>query len=257
MNKIILSAGLLAMISVNVNAQKYYDKIKIDSKQDSLSYSIGLLVSQDLDKLPETLKINIDAYAKGIKDGLSKEGKTLWDVQAANEFLTLEQERATEIQKATALAAEKEFFETNGKRSGVKTTESGLQYEVIKQGNGHQVEENDTVWIHFEIALIDGTKCQSTFNEEEPIMMQVVSQHMLEGMKEGIELMNEGSEYKLYLPSEIAFGSYSPDETIPPYSPIVLDMIVVKAVEGVAAQEEKEEYLEEDDFSNSPDSEEE
>ncbi len=129
--------------------------------------------------------------------------------------------------------AGKKFLEENGKKDGVKTTESGLQYEVVKKTEGAQPKATDVVTVHYEGKLIDGTVFDSSIQRGSPIDLPVSG--VIPGWVEGLQLMHVGEKYKLYIPSELAYGAQSPSPAIPANSVLVFDL------ELLAIKDQKEE----------------
>ena len=118
--------------------------------------------------------------------------------------------------------ASKKFLEDNGKREGVVTTASGLQYEVVKKAEGAQPKPDDVVAVHYEGKLIDGTVFDSSIQRGAPIDLPVGG--VIPGWVEGLQLMHVGEKYKLYIPSELAYGAQSPSPAIPANSVLIFDL---------------------------------
>ena len=135
---------------------------------------------------------------------------------------------------AKAVEAGKKFLEENAKREGVKTTESGLQYEVIKSAEGRQPTENDVVTVHYEGSLTDGTVFDSSIKRGSPIDLPVGG--VIPGWVEGLQLMHVGEKFKLYIPSELAYGEQSPSPLIPANSVLVFDLELLD-IKGDEAEE--------------------
>jgi FKBP-type peptidyl-prolyl cis-trans isomerase len=120
---------------------------------------------------------------------------------------------------AEAQAGEAKFLMENASRDGVSVTGSGLQYEVIEQGSGPKPQPGDTVLVHYEGALTNGTVFDSSYQQESP--EQIPLDMVIPGWSEGIKLMNVGSKFRLYIPSNLAYGEYGAGSVIPPYSTLV------------------------------------
>ncbi len=119
----------------------------------------------------------------------------------------------------------KAFREANGKRSGVKTTESGLQYEMIKSGNGKKPAATDMVKVHYTGSLIDGTVFDSSVERGEPITFPL--NQVIPGWSEGVQLMDEGSTYKLYIPYDLGYGEQAMPN-IPAGSTLIFEVQLIK-----------------------------
>lgn len=210
---------------------------KLDTPAQKASYGIGLnmgksLAQEGMDDLDSA------AVAQGIDDALTKQEQKLTDEQLMEAFAFLQtraEERMVKMNKEAVAAGEK-FLADNGKRDGVKTTESGLQYEVIKQADGAQPTADDVVTVHYEGSLVDGTVFDSSIKRGSPIDLPVGG--VIPGWVEGLQLMHVGEKYKLYIPSELAYGEQSPSPLIPANSVLVfeLELLGIKGDEAESAE---------------------
>ena len=121
------------------------------------------------------------------------------------------------------------FLAENKKREGVVVTASGLQYEVLKQGDGPVPTANDQVKVHYTGYLLDGTKFDSSVDRGEPAVFGVTQ--VIEGWTEVLQLMPAGSEYKVYIPSELAYGERQMGGDIQPGSTLIFDIQLLEVVE--------------------------
>ncbi len=227
MKKIIYTLAIL-LTAATASAQKYFDKIKVSSSQDSICYSIGFVLAQNISK--ENLPINADLIGKAFKD-------------VANNTSAIDKETASTIlenffaereakQKEEQLKKGKEFFEKNAKEPGVVTLDNGLQYKIIKQGkeNGLMPTDSDAVHIYYEGKLIDGTVFDTSFDSEEPT--ELTLDYIIPGLAQGLKMMKEGAEYIFYIPQDLAYGEYAPSEEIPAYSPMIFDVELISVEVG-------------------------
>lgn len=197
--------------------------VQLESPAQKASYGIGLnmgrsLAQEGLDDLDSK------AVALGIEDALHKKEQKLTDDQLMEAFASL-QKRAEERMQAKAEETRKagqKFLEDNAKRDGVKTTASGLQYEVVKAAEGKQPGPDDVVTVHYEGRLTDGTVFDSSIQRGSPIDLPVSG--VIPGWVEGLQLMHVGEKVKLYIPSALAYGEQSPSPTIPANSVLVFDL---------------------------------
>ena len=120
----------------------------------------------------------------------------------------------------------REFMEENAKKDSVIQTKSGLQYMVIKEGTGIKPNATDTVTVHYTGKLIDGTVFDSSVNSGEPATFAL--DQVIPGWTEGLQLMSEGSEYRLFIPSELAYGSKGAGDQILPNSTLIFDVQLIK-----------------------------
>jgi len=233
--------ALVGLVLAGCDSDTSAPGVKLDTPAQKASYGIGLnmgksLVQEGMDDLDSA------AVAQGIDDALTKQEQKLNDEELMEAFAYLQtraEERMDEMNKE-AVAAGAKFLEDNAKRDGVKTTESGLQYEVIKQADGAQPTVEDVVTVHYEGSLVDGTVFDSSIKRGSPIDLPVGG--VIQGWVEGLQLMHVGEKYKLYIPSELAYGEQSPSPLIPANSVLVfeLELLGIKGDETQAPVEEVE-----------------
>ena len=184
---------------------------------DKISYGLGLSLGQQL----KASGVNELAYADlaaGIQDILegNKPQVSFQEAQqAVNKFFAELEEKAS----IAAKAAGEEFLKENAKRPGVKVTASGLQYEVLDATIGQKPKATDTVRVHYEGTLPDGTVFDSSYKRGEPISFPLNG--VIAGWTEGLQLMSVGSKYKLFIPYHLGYGERGAGATIPPYSALV------------------------------------
>ena len=148
---------------------------------------------------------------------------TTTDAQAfINAQLDAIKEKATEKQYADNKAAGEKFLAENATKEGVKTTESGLQYKVIKEGKGEIPTKESTVKVHYKGTLIDGTEFDSSYKREEPTSFR--ADRVIAGWTEALTMMPVGSKWELYIPQELAYGSRQTGEHIKPFSALVFEV---------------------------------
>ncbi len=205
---------------VQAEEKSKLEQMDLKSKNDSLSYSMGVLMAESI-KQQGLEDLDIDVVMKGIKENLA--GNATIDVATANQML---QAHIMEIRKmAEQKNAEKgtQFLADNAKKDGVKTTESGLQYLVIQEGDGATYPKaTDKVTVHYHGTLIDGTVFDSSVDRGKPAtfgLNQVIS-----GWTEGLQLMSVGSKYRLFLPSNLAYGDRGAGGAIGPGSTLIFDV---------------------------------
>ncbi|MEG1499427.1 MAG: FKBP-type peptidyl-prolyl cis-trans isomerase [Bacteroidales bacterium] len=202
MKKLILTILCGVFIVLTTNAQK------METKKDTISYLIGYSMGGSLKGIP--FEFAMDKVSKGVQDAFSGKESGFSQEEMAkilNEWQT-EMSGAQEAQSAQAAlenkAKGKLFLEKNAKEKGVKQTESGLQYKVIKEGKGKKPLSTDKVKVHYVGTLIDGTEFDSSVKRGEPITFPLNG--VIPGWTEGVQLMNVGSKYLFYIPSELGYG---------------------------------------------------
>lgn len=201
---------------------------------DKLSYALGLNIGHQLKGMGMKGKLVAADFAAAVDDMVQDRPMQISELEAnklLNAFFTeLEKEQqaaAAEAGKAAKEAGEK-FLAENGKREGVVTTASGLQYEVLTEGTGRSPKATDTVRCHYHGTLIDGTVFDSSYQRNQPAdfgLNQVIS-----GWTEGVQLMKEGAKYRFYLPYNLAYGERGAGADIPPYAALIFDVELIKVL---------------------------
>ena len=217
MNKLFLSLIATLFFITTINAQQ---------KMDTLSYSLGVLVAQNL-KGQGFEDLDGPSMAQAIEDVL-KDNQLKIDVNTANqtvqEFLTSQDAK----KHGDAIEKGKKFLAENAKREGVTTLPSGLQYEVIKEGTGAVPTASDKVKVHYHGTLIDGTVFDSSVERGQPATFGVTQ--VIQGWVEALQLMPEGSKWKLFIPYDLAYGPRGAGGQIGPYSTLVFEVELLEIV---------------------------
>lgn len=194
---------------------------------DKFSYAIGLGIGQNLWSMGAR-GIEVDDFAQAVKDVLNGNTTAISHAEA-RDIVNKYFEELEEKMNAANIEAGKKFLEENAKRPGVVTLPSGLQYEVIKEGNvGHYATRDDQVQCHYEGTLIDGTLFDSSYKRGEPATFGVTQ--VIPGWVEALQLMPEGAKWKLYIPSDLAYGAQGAGQMIPPHSTLVFDVELLKII---------------------------
>lgn len=184
-----------------------------------------------------TLKVDIKLIKQGLVNGLrgSKVQMTAVEAQAylQKTMMVLQAKKSERLYGANKTAGEK-FLAENAKKPGVKTTPSGLQYEVIKQGNGPVPTDTNHVKVNYHGTLIDGTVFDSSVERKTPIVFQV--NQVIKGWTEALKMMPVGSKYKLYIPQELAYASADRGK-IKPFSMLIFDVELI-SIEKSAPQQQ-------------------
>ncbi len=191
---------------------------------DSLSYSVGVMLAQTL-KQQGLHKIDASCVASGIEDAL--EGKDLQiGYQEANDLLKKHFEGVHNQQKNQNMAEGKKFLEENSRRDGVVSLPSGLQYEVLKEGDGPKPSATDKVTVHYQGSLISGKVFDSSIERQEPATFPVNG--VIKGWVEALQLMKVGSKWMLFIPSDLAYGDRGAGPDIGPYATLIFEVELLK-----------------------------
>jgi FKBP-type peptidyl-prolyl cis-trans isomerase FklB len=199
---------------------------KLNNQTDSLSYSIGIMVASFY-KQQGITKINDTLVNKAIKDKMSGDS-TLLTEQQCNQVLMGFIEKAKADKAAVAKKQGEAFLSSNKTKPGVVTTASGLQYLVLKEGTGPKPTISDKVKCDYEGRLIDGTVFDSSIKQGKPIEFAVNG--VIAGWTEALQLMNTGSKYRLFIPSNLAYGDQQMGSDIKPGSTLIFDVDLIEIV---------------------------
>lgn len=193
----------------------------IKTDLDKASYSLGMNIGTSL-KGEGVSEINVEMFAKGLTDMMNGNSLEL-SVQEAYESIQqfLAMANAKKFEKN--ITEGKKFLEENAKRPGVVTLPSGLQYEILKEGNGPKPKATDTVTTHYHGTLIDGTVFDSSVVRNEPASFPVNG--VIQGWVEALQLMPVGSKWKLFIPSDLAYGANPhPGGPIEPHMALIFEV---------------------------------
>jgi len=224
MKKMIVLTGAV-LFAFTALAQKKAKKVVLKNEIDSVSYLMGVNVGNSLSK--EMSEANFELIIQGFRDAVAKGRLVCQDstdmilsmyFQEKAMIRQAEEDKKSEMYK---VAGEK-FLADNGKKQGVVTTASGLQYQVIKEGDGVHPTGESTVKVHYHGTTIEGIVFDSSVERGEPIEFPL--NQVIPGWTEGVQLMSKGAKYKFFIPQELAYGSSSPTPVITPYSCLVFEV---------------------------------
>lgn len=187
--------------------------------QPDVSYSLGMIIGSNLKS--SNLKIDLDSFMQGIRDVIGGKSTKYTDEQAQSAVQAALQASAAQ-KGAQNLAEGKAFLDKNGKKAGITTTASGLQYEVLVAGSGPKPKATDTVKVNYEGRLLDGTVFDSSYARKAPATFPLSG--VIRGWTEGVQLMPVGSKYRFYVPSELAYGQQGASSTIAPNAVLIFDI---------------------------------
>ena len=193
---------------------------------DKFSYAIGLGIGQNLLGMGAR-SISVEDFAQAIKDVLEG-NQTAISHQEAREIVNKYFEELEQKMSAASIEQGKAFLEENKKKAGVVTLPSGLQYEIITEGKGKLAKATDQVKCHYEGTLLDGTLFDSSIKRGQPAVFGV--NQVIPGWVEALQLMPEGSKWKLYIPSELAYGARGAGEMIPPHSTLIFEVELLEVL---------------------------
>jgi len=212
---------------------------QLKDEKDKVSYSIGLDIGNTFKK--QKMDINTDILMTGLKDAMSG-GKPLMTEEQVKETMTaysksMMEKQAVEAKEATAknAAAGEKFLAENKTKEGVKTTASGLQYKVLKEGSGPSPKETDTVVTQYRGTLINGTEFDSSYKRNEPATFPV--NRVIKGWTEALQMMKPGSKYQLFVPAALAYGERGAGQDIGPNETLIfeVELLSIKPPEATPA----------------------
>lgn len=192
-----------------------------NSIEADVSYCIGLNIAENL-KSQNFGNLNVDSFLEGVKTLLNNE-QPKYSIEEANAILQNFFEKKSQEEFAEFKTQGEEFLKENANKDGVNVTASGLQYEVISLGTGEKPASTSMVSVHYHGTLIDGTVFDSSYERGTPAQFPL--NQVISGWTEGLQLMNEGSKFRFYIPQELAYGANPhPQGPIKPYMALIFDV---------------------------------
>lgn len=198
---------------------------------DKLSYALGLGIGRQLAQMGAK-DMNIDDFAMAIRDVIEGNDLKVTNREAqtiVNDYFQKQEEkmRAELAEKGKeAKEAGEKYLAENAKKEGVVTLPSGLQYQVLKEGNGRKPKATDSVVCHYEGMLIDGNMFDSSIQRGEPATFGL--QQVIAGWTEGLQLMQEGAKYRFFIPYLLGYGESGAGQSIPPFSALIFDVELIE-----------------------------
>jgi FKBP-type peptidyl-prolyl cis-trans isomerase len=192
------------------------------------SYAFGLILAESSNLKMMGLDFDYDAVIQGFKDSVEW-NKPKIPIEEALPMAQNAVETAMERQAVENKVQEEQFLAENGKKAGVVTTASGLQYKIDKAGNGSKPAESDTLAVHYEGSFLNGRVFDSSYERGEPMEFVLEEVQLIQGWLEGLRLMDVGSIYTFYIPSDLAYG---PDGggAMPPSATLIFKIELLSAV---------------------------
>ena len=221
MKNIIFLSSLIMFIACKT--EKTNKTANLITELDSVSYSLGVNIGENIKTQFED--INLDNFEAGIKDVLEKDVEAKISDNQAQAIIQSYFSKKQQKQSESVIEEGINFLRENGKREGVTTLASGLQYEVINDGTGPKPTIEDNVTTHYHGTLIDGTVFDSSVDRGEPASFPVGG--VIKGWTEALQLMAVGSKWKLYVPYDLAYGERGAGPQIGPYSTLIFEVELI------------------------------
>ncbi|ABQ13710.1 FKBP-type peptidyl-prolyl cis-trans isomerase [Dichelobacter nodosus] len=241
--------SLLLSAAIALSLTQVYAGVVLKNEGQKVGYAIGVDMGSSIAQLgiSDGEELDFNAVILGLRDAYQKKDLLLTQDEMTKTLQDFSEKRLQamkkEMEKIAAEEAEKgkAFLEENAKKDGVITTESGLQYKVVKKGTGAKPNSDDRVTVDYTGTLIDGTEFDSSKGRE-PITINV--QDVIAGWVEGLQLMTEGANYIFYIPSDLAYGSRGAGNAIPPNATLIFDVNLLKIEKNEAeAEADKKESI--------------
>jgi FKBP-type peptidyl-prolyl cis-trans isomerase FklB len=202
----------VVLVAANAGVLHAADSLNIEDETTRINYSLGYQIGGDFKR--QGIEMNAAAIAKGIEDALSGSDPLMKpdEMQATltelKQTIVAEQKKRAVEQELKITEESKKFLEENAKQSGVTTTESGLQYQIVEEGTGKTPSPTDKVTVNYRGTTVDGKEFDSSYKRGKPASFQLNG--VVKGWTEGLQLIKEGGKIKLFIPSELAYGDRGP-----------------------------------------------
>lgn len=208
MKKLFVISSLALAVSLAACNKPSSSSTKLATDDAKAAYSIGYMTAKSMSA--QVPALDTKSYAAGFKDAYAKKDPAIKEEDMKTVLMAFEAKVRKEAEDkhkkdaAEAVTKGAAYLAENAKKAGVKTTASGLQYEVIKEGTGAKPVATDTVKVHYEGKLVDGTVFDSSIKRGEPVSFPL--NQVIAGWTEGVQLMTVGSKYKFVIPANLAYG---------------------------------------------------
>ena len=226
MNRKLSTLLLLSVALVACNQQQQEPEAAVtslESEQDKYSYGLGMMIGERVLKQYED--VDYDLLLEGMKAQHQSE-TTLLSLQEAGEALNAYMEKALAAQSEANKKRGEDYLKANADKEGITTTESGLQYKVLTQGDGAKPAATDQVTVHYRGTLIDGTEFDSSYSRGEPTSFAL--NQVIPGWTEGVQLMSVGSKYQFFIPYELAYGERGAGGSIGPFETLIFEVELIE-----------------------------
>jgi len=222
----------IALVSL-ASCQTQPGTSSLETDDQKASYGIGLQMGSQL--VPAESHLDVDAFMAGVRDAMAgnepavPQDQLQVALQALNQAVMEEETQRREVEGEKNTAEGEAFLAENADKEGIIVTESGLQYEVLREGDGPKPTTSDQVSIHYIGTLLDGTQFDSSYDRGQPATFGVTG--VIPGFSEGLQLMSTGSHYKFYIPSEIGYGPNGSGRVIGPNATLVFEVEMLEIIQ--------------------------
>lgn len=228
-SSLMLLAGCSTNNSNQTTAAQSISVTEQSPEIEKVGYSLGYMMAEGNKETVDDL--NLDTFEMGFRDGYEGKESALTEEQMQQVLMDYQQKKEKEMLEDMQTKAEENqkkgeaYLAENAKKEGVKVTDSGLQYKVLKEGTGKSPKATDVVTVNYEGKLIDGTVFDSSYERGEPVEFPL--NQVIAGWTEGVQLMKEGGKYEFVIPSELAYGETG-NQGIEPNSTLLFTVELLK-----------------------------
>ena len=221
---------LLMLIVISLQACADSDtKLNLENPDQRLSYGLAYLTGKDL--VNRGMIVDAEAYAAGIRDAVTDKNPQITEEEIRAEMVSFQEKMRAKQEEGKVVVAEKnekegaEFLKINSEKEGVIVTSTGLQYEVIEAGDGDSPNAEDTVEVHYRGTLLDGTEFDSSYARNQTVNFGVTQ--VIAGWTEALQLMSTGAKWKLFIPSDLAYGPGGAGGVIGPNATLIFEVELI------------------------------
>ena len=221
---------LLMLIVISLQACADSDtKLNLENPDQRLSYGLAYLTGKDL--VNRGMIVDAEAYAAGIRDAVTDKNPQITEEEIRAEMVSFQEKMRAKQEEGKVVVAEKnekegaEFLKINSEKEGVIVTSTGLQYEVIEAGDGDSPSSEDTVEVHYRGTLLDGTEFDSSYARNQTVNFGVTQ--VIAGWTEALQLMSTGAKWKLFIPSDLAYGPGGAGGVIGPNATLIFEVELI------------------------------
>jgi len=214
----------LSLAALSLHAKAIQEDYKKAEEKARVSYAFGMIIGSNMRSA--VLDFDYAAFAEGV-EAMVETGRGQFSEQEAMEIVETALQKAMDIQAEENRVREEEFLAANRERAEVKVTPSGLQYEVLVESAGEKPVSSSIVRVHYVGTFMDGSPFDSSDDEEG---VYIPLEMVIQGWSEGLMLMNAGSKFKFFIPSNLAYGKEGIQSVIPPYSPLIFTVDLIEII---------------------------
>ena len=221
--------GVILVVGVLLAVCSAGEKPELTDQKDRESYSLGYQFGKNMKF--QGVDIDLDVYTSGVRDAVDGKAPRMTPeeirsaISGLQRRLKVAQQEALKKEGEKNLAQGKAFLAENGKKDGVKTLSSGLQYTVLTEGSGKSPQKTDTVTVHYRGTLIDGSEFDSSISRGQPATFKVGG--VIPGWTEALQLMKMGAKWQLFIPPGLAYGERGSPPRIPPNSTLIFEVELI------------------------------